>query len=386
MDAIKARELLERYNQGVCTEEERLLVEAWEAELEASGEVTADEPRMKDWQKAVHARLMERIGEEEAVKMPLPVHRVHFMRRWGWAAAAVVLAAGLGAYWMPGRQGTSGPETVEARQQDISPGKSGAILTLADGTQVELDSMGNGLIASQQGADVKLKNGEVEYDDTENKADEMVYNTMTTPRGRQFRLILPDGTKVWLNAASSLRFPTAFLGVDRMVEVTGEAYFEVAKDARKPFNILVNRTAVVQVLGTHFNINAYDNEQLMQTTLLEGSLAVTHGHQRALLRPGQQAQLKPGDGNGLKVTADVDLEKVMAWKNGIFNFEGATLDAFLRQVERWYDIDVAYENGIPEIRFWGKMTRDIPLSGLLVVLERSNVKFRLEGRKLTILP
>jgi len=384
MDATKAKELFERYNQGICTEEERLLVEAWETELEASGEDGIDEVRMKDWQGLVHTRLMERIGEEEAAKTLLPIHRVHFMRRWGWAAAVLVI--GLGAFWLLGRQETARPETVEVHQQDIAPGKPGAILTLADGTQMELDSMGNGLIATQQGVNVKLNNGEVEYDDTEEKADKIVYNTMTTPRGRQFRLTLPDGTKVWLNAASSLRFPMAFPGAERMVEVTGEAYFEVARDDHKPFHVLVNQTASVQVLGTHFNINAYSNEQLMRTTLLEGSLAVIHGRQRALLKPGQQAQLRTMEENGLKVTADVDLDKVMAWKNGIFNFEGATLGEFLLQVERWYDIEVEYEKGVPEIKFWGKMTRDIPLSGLLVVLERSNVKFRLEGRKLTILP
>lgn len=385
MDAIKARELLERYNRGLCTDEEKRLVEAWEAELEASGGKTADGPRMKDWQEAVHTRLMERIGEETAAREPMPVHRVHFMRRWGWAAAVIFVAA-LTTFLLLDRNKMPAPGTAVAKQQDIAPGKSGAILTLADGTQVELDSMGNGLIASQQGADVKLNNGEVKYDDTDNKTGEMVYNTMTTPRGRQFRLTLPDGTKVWLNAASSLRFPTAFLGEDRSVEVTGEAYFEVAKDARKPFNVTVNGSMMVHVLGTHFNINAYRNEQLVHTTLLEGSLQVTQGRQRALLRPGQQAQLATGVENSLQVTADVDLDKVMAWKNGIFNFEGAKLGEFLRQVERWYDIDVVYEKGVPDITFWGKMTRDIPLSGLLVVLEKSNVKFRLEGRTLTILP
>ncbi|QEH43293.1 FecR family protein [Chitinophaga sp. XS-30] len=384
MDANKARELLERYNQGLCTAEEKRLVEAWEEELEASGDEITNVPRMKDWQEAVHARLMERIGEEKADLAPVTVHRVHFMRRWGWAAAAILLI-GLVTYLLTGENGTPAPEQA-AVVQDIAPGRSGAILTLADGTQVELDSLGNGLIASQQGVDVKLENGEVAYDDADQSAKELIYNTMTTPKGRQFRLTLPDGTKVWLNAASSLRFPMVFLGADRTVEVTGEAYFEVAKDDRKPFNVVVNQTATVQVLGTHFNINAYSNEPVMQTTLLEGSLAVLHGNRRALLKPGQQARLEPEKENGLTVTADVDLDKVIAWKNGIFNFEGAKLAEFLQQVERWYDIDVVYEKGVPDMTFWGKMTRDIPLSGLLVVLEKSNVKFRLEGRKLTILP
>lgn len=382
MDAIKARELIERYNQGLCTADEKRLVEAWEEELEAGADIDSDEIKVKEWKDAVYASLLERILPNPVLQ---PVHHVHFMRRWGWAAAVLLLAVGMGTYLVMKEKLTSIP-SVENRQPDIAPGKSGAVLTLADGKQVSLDSMGNGIIASQQGADVRLNNGQVEYNGTATDADKMVYNTITTPRGRQFRLTLPDGTQVWLNAASSLRFPTIFLGADRMVEVTGEAYFEVAKNDKMPFNVLVNKAAMVHVLGTHFNINAYTSEQAVKTTLLEGSLAVTYEGQRALLKPGQQANVKTGTGSYMKVTADVNLDKVMAWKNGIFNFEGATLNEFMLQLERWYDIDVVYEKGIPDITFWGKMSRDIPLSGLLVVLEKSNVKFRLDGRKLTILP
>lgn len=380
---MKAKELILRYNQGLCTAEEKLLVEAWEAELEASGEAYVNLSRSGELKQQVHARLIALIDREEKPEAVRPVHRVHFMRRWGWAAAVLLLAAGIGGgLLLKNRQpsSTMAKETVKA---DIAPGRPGAVLTLADGTQVELDSMGNGIIATQQGADVRLNNGQVQYDDTAPGTGKMVYNTMTTPRGRQFRITLPDGTKVWLNAASSLRFPTAFLGADRMVEVTGEAYFEVAKDVNRPFNVVVNNTATVHVLGTHFNVNAYGDEDAIRTTLLEGSLEMEQGEQRALLKPGQQAQLAA---DGIKVAAEADIDKVMAWKNGIFNFEGATLQQFLLQVERWYDIDVVYEKGIPRVTFWGKMTRDIPLSGLLVVLEKSNVKFKLEGRKLTILP
>ncbi|WP_346319307.1 FecR domain-containing protein [Chitinophaga sp. YIM B06452] len=380
MDAIKARELIERYNQGNCTAEEKLLVEAWEAELEATGEFNADEPGLARWQEEVYARLMEQVGPEVETT-PVPVHRVHFMRRWGWAAAVAVLAAGLGAYLLSTRDKSSQPEVAAVNTPDIAPGKNGAVLTLADGSQVELDSLGNGVIATQNGAKVRLQNGQVVYDETGEPAG-TAFNTMTTPRGRQFRITLPDDTKVWLNAASSLRYPTAFTGKERRVEVTGEAYFEVAKNKDKPFLVEVNNTAEVQVLGTHFNINAYANEPAIYTTLLEGKVGVVSNRQGAMLKPGQQAQIS----NGIKVADDVDIDKVMAWKNGVFNFEGATLEQFLRQVERWYDIDVEYEKGVPAITFWGKMTRDIPLSGLLVVLQKSNVHFRLEGRKLIVLP
>lgn len=383
MDAIKARELIERYNQGNCTAEEKLLVEAWEEELEATGEFNADEPGLARWQEEVYARLMEQV-DAEVETMPVPVHRVHFMRRWGWAAAVAVLALGLGAYLLSVREKVPGPGVV-ATAPDIAPGKNGAVLTLADGSQVELDSLGNGVIATQNGAKVRLQNGQVVYDGTGEPAG-TAFNTMTTPRGRQFRITLPDDTKVWLNAASSLRYPTAFTGKERRVEVTGEAYFEVAKNKDMPFRVVINNTTEVQVLGTHFNINAYANEPSINTTLLEGRIGVMVNspsyRKGAILKPGQQAQIS----NGIKVADDVDIDKVMAWKNGVFNFEGATLEQFLRQVERWYDIDVEYEKGIPAITFWGKMTRDIPLSGLLVVLQKSNVHFRLEGRKLIVLP
>ncbi|MGN7723079.1 FecR family protein [Chitinophaga sp. 22620] len=380
MDAIKARELIERYNQGNCTAEEKLLVEAWEAELEATGEFSADEPVLARWQEEVYARLMEQVSAGEEIP-PVPVHRIHFMRRWGWAAAVAVLALGLGAYLLSVREKSPEPAVAAAGTKDIAPGKTGAVLTLADGSQVELDSLGNGVIATQNGAKVRLQNGQVVYDETGEPAG-TAFNTMVTPRGRQFRITLPDDTKVWLNAASSLRYPTAFTGKERRVEVTGEAYFEVAKNKDRPFRVVVNNATEVEVLGTHFNINAYTNEQAIHTTLLEGSLRVINSGRGALLKPGQQAQIR----DGIKVADDVDIDKVMAWKNGIFNFEGATLEQFMRQVERWYDIEVEYEKGVPDITFWGKMTRDIPLSGLLVVLQKSNVHFRLEGRRLIILP
>lgn len=385
MNAIKARELIERYNQGHCTAEEMLLVEAWEAELEATGEYSADESRLLQWQEEGYARLMEQIRTEAEVAPP---RRVRFMRRWGWAAALAVLAAGLGAYLLNVREKSPQPAAVAVKAPDIAPGKAGAVLTLADGSEVLLDSLGNGIIATQKGAEVHLNNGQVLYDETGGAPAETAYNIMTTPRGRQFRVTLPDDTKVWLNAASSLRYPIAFTGKERIVEVTGEAYFEVAQHKGIPFRVRVNNMAEIEVLGTHFNVNAYANEQAIHTTLLEGRVKVTGGGRLALLKPGQQAQVATGTEmrTGIKVIDQVDVDKVMAWKYGIFNFEGATLEQFMRQVERWYDIDVVYEKGVPNITFWGKMTRDIPLSGLLVVLQKSNVRFRLEGRRLIVLP
>jgi len=330
-----------------------------------------------------------------------PIHRMHFLRRWGWAAASVILLLSAGAYlWTHSTKDSTTSTTTIAGNTHIAPGKNGAILTLADGSQVVLDSLGNGLVATQNGARVVLKGGGVTYAPTDAGNSEVAYNTMTTPRGRQFQVTLPDGTSVWLNAGSSLRYPTVFTGQERRVSVTGEAYFEVAHNAQVPFKVSVNDKAEVEVLGTHFNVNAYDNEAAIHTTLLKGSVRVSTVAGKArekqpfvVLKPGQQAQI-PHQGqavgsaspSAIKVINHADINKVMAWKNGLFNFEGASLAEVMQQIERWYDIDIAYEKGIPDITFEGKMTKDVPLKDLLVMLERSDIHFKIENKKLIVLP
>jgi transmembrane sensor len=327
-----------------------------------------------------------------------PVHRVHFMRRWGWAAAAVILALYGGVYiWkMNAKEASRTDYAVDTKH--IEPGKNGAILTLADGSKVVLDSLGNGIIATLSTTQVTLHNGQVMYNTTHPplSIENELLNTMTTPKGRQFQLTLSDGTRVWLNAASSIRFPTAFTGRERRVMITGEAYFEVAHNKHMPFKVQVDGKAAIEVLGTHFNVNAYENEKATSTTLLEGSVKVGVSDSALLtpdsrlLKPGQQAQVvhrsNTGGAGVMVINNNVDVNKVMAWKNGLFNFEGASLGEVMRQIERWYDIEVAYEKGIPHIEFEGKMTKDVPLKDLLVMLEKSDIHFRIEDRKLIVLP
>jgi ferric-dicitrate binding protein FerR (iron transport regulator) len=199
-------------------------------------------------------------------------------------------------------------------------------------------------------------------------------------------LTLPDGTNVWLNAASALKYPTSFTGNERRVEVTGEAYFEVVKNAAKPFIVQVKDKADIEVLGTSFNINAYENEHAIRTTLLNGSVRVgvpsTDYKKAVVLVPGQQAQIV---GKQISVAANPPADKILAWKNGLFNFDGADLEEVMRQLERWYDIEVIYENGIPHTRFIGEMSRQIALTDLLDILKRTEVDFRVEGRKLIVL-
>lgn len=316
-----------------------------------------------------------------------PVHRVHFLRRWGWAAASVlVLLAAAGYYWFAAGNKQASPV---ARTMDIAPGKSGAILTLADGSTVVLDSLGNGEIARQTGATIMLKDGQLAYDPTGEGTVEATYNTMSTPRGRQFQVVLPDGTNAWLNAASSIRYPTVFTGREREVAITGEVYFEVAKDAGKPFRVKVNDLTEIEVAGTHFNVNAYTEEPAVSTTLLEGAVRVVRlpdGQPGSVtLKPGQQAQIDPAK-TGIKLVKDANTAQVIAWKNGVFSFEGLPFQEAMRQLERWYDIKVSYENGVPGIHFWGEIGRDVSLNGVLKMLEGSKLKFRIEAdRKLVIL-
>jgi ferric-dicitrate binding protein FerR (iron transport regulator) len=320
---------------------------------------------------------------------------VHQLRRWSWAAAVVlVFFTGIFLWWQQRRPAGTTPGVLA--RTDIAPGKNGAILTLADGRQVMLDSLGTaGVIASQNGTQVVLENGQLAYQPTGSASTEMLFNTMSTPRGRQFRLMLPDGTRVWLNSASSLRYPTVFAGKERQVEVTGEAYFEVAENAQMPFRVKVAGRAAIEVLGTQFNVNAYGNIQTLRTTLLEGSVRVQDTFEEAgkgvVLKPGQQAVISAANAantsgrQNMTVIDHVDTDKVLAWKKGLFNFDGVSLQEAMQQLERWYDIEVVYENGIPEIPFGGEISRNVSLEGLLKMLAGADLSFRIEkDRKLII--
>jgi len=338
-------------------------------------------------------------GQEK--NTPVVSLRSRFLHQWRWIAASIILVLGIGSYFLVARK-SKDPTTVAINAAGIQPGKAGAILTLADGSQLLLDTIQNGVIPLHGSSTAKVINGTLQYN---NAGKEATYNTMSTPKGRQFGITLPDGTQVWLNSASSIRYPTAFTGHDRKVELTGEAYFEVAHNQDKPFLVSVNNKAVLQVLGTHFNVNAYEDEQDIATTLLEGSVAVNvlsaSNHQNlnthhtlykntVILKPGQQARVMntvtdSTAVNSIKVT-NANVNKVMAWKNGLFNFEDANLEQVMRQLSRWYNIEVVYEKGIPDIYFYGEMGRNMPLIDVLANLQTTGVRFRLEGRKLIVLP
>lgn len=317
---------------------------------------------------------------EDPIKLET-VRRVHFLQStWFRYAAAVILMVGIGAFlWSASRQKSQLP-IVDTATADVPPGRDGAILTLADGSIVLLDTLQNGTIGLQGGAIARVVDGTLVY---EANGSDIVYNTMSTPKGRQYRLTLPDGSQVWLNAASSIRYPTVFAGNERVVEVTGEVYFEVARQANMPFKVKADAYTEVEVLGTSFNINSYENEPSVKTTLIEGSVRVNAYAQVQQLSPGEQA-LVDSTAKTVMVMKKVDLQQVIAWKNGLFNFEGMRLREVMKQLERWFDIEVIYENGPPDVGFFGKLDRNVSLNTILEVFKEYGIKYKMEGRKLIV--
>jgi transmembrane sensor len=399
-------DLLLKHLQGSLSRPEQEQLNEWIARSERNNRLFAsinDEEQLRqlvllyEWEQTENneAIILSKIRQQTGAAPVAPVRRMHTWRRYTAAVAAIVLLLAGAWYLMIHRQKESPSVAKVETPEDILPGRDGAILTLADGRKVVLDSLGNGVIATEKGTRVVLTNGELAYSSAGTTTP--VYNTLTTPRGRQFQLTLPDGTKAWLNAASSLYYPTVFSGDERRVQISGEVYFEVAKDKTKPFivNILPHSGrgpggSQLEVLGTQFNVNAYTNEAAIKTTLVEGSLRVLAGSpinyaSPVMLQPGQQAQTNNSTYH-IQVDKHADVDKVVAWKKGFFNFEDASLEEVMRQLERWYDIEVVYEKGIPDIKFGGKMSNDVSLSGLLKSLQDMEVHFRVEGRKLIVMP
>jgi transmembrane sensor len=310
-----------------------------------------------------------------------------FDRRW-MMAAAVLLVIGTTFLWYQQQSVKLPVATILPTTHDLAPGTNKATLTLADGTTINLDAARNGVVGQQGKTQlIKTRNEQLVYQPN-GQGEEARYNLLTTPRGGQYQLRLPDGSRVWLNAATSLRYPTSFTGGERVVELTGEAYFEITADAKKPFRVKVlqgghpeAQPMEVEVLGTHFNIMDYDEEPAISTTLLEGLVRVSRGGHSVVVKPGEQARLSRSE--ELRVTA-ADTEEAVAWKDGMFRFRDAGIGEVMRQLARWYDVEVVYVNGIPRDRFQGEMYRNVNASKILKVLEASGVHFTVEGKKINL--
>jgi transmembrane sensor len=304
------------------------------------------------------------------------------------AAASILLFLSFGTYFILNKKPTQ--QIVKNQKQEIVPGINKATLTLANGQKIILTRGLNGRLAQQGNTLVQVNsNKSIIYTASAantSLAAQMQFNTLSTVRGEQspYPLVLADGTKVWLNAESSITFPTSFSGKERVVKITGEAYFEVVHDALHPFKVKVG-DQTIEDLGTQFNINAYLDEPYMKTTLINGKVKITEGSQVTLLKPGFQAVVSPS-GSSITVQA-ADLDQVMAWKNGNFEFEGTPLKDIMRQISRWYDVDISYKGTIEDAEFGGSISRSKNINEILSVLETTKgVHFKLEGRRILVMP
>lgn len=402
---FRVAELITKYVNEELTEDERRELEDWVSESDENLQFflrfddpryVAEELRMMDRADTSHAleKTMQRIAADES--------RMRVSRPWGrLVAAAVLLVMATGAFFLfrPRQRPMAGLATTTER--DFAPGGDRAILTLSGGHQVVLDSAGDGALARQGNVEVLKEGGRLTYRQApaaSASSGETAYNTISTPRGGQYALILQDGTRIWLNAASRLRFPVNFGKGERLVELQGEAYFEVAKNKAMPFKVLVSQDPgqggqhqLVQVLGTNFNVMAYPDEPQIRTSLLEGSVQVVQqigdgGRHPVILKPGQQAQLsKSGD---LQIDGNADMEQAVAWKNGLQSFHNADIRTIMRQVSRWYNVDVRYEGEPPPgIEITGKIPRSITMQQLLKALDlNSQVHFKMEAGVVTVMP
>jgi len=337
----------------------------------------------------------EMIKEKESIveTETTPVRRMS--KKWiGVAAASVIILLLAGVFYLTKTEATQNrlvknERAASSLKNDILPGGNKALLTLADGSTIILDSAQNGTLSNQGNIKIiKLDDGQLAYDKSAvSGSTEVLYNTISTPKGGQYQLTLSDGSKVWLNAASSLRFPATFSGNERKVELTGEGYFEVAHNPSKPF-IVTKNNVEIKVLGTHFNVNAYDDEDVIKTTLLEGSVRVTKGNKSTLITPGEQAVVSNSSSTmfSINVKKDVDLDEAVAWKNGKFIFQDADIKSIMRQLEHWYDVSVIYDDKeVTNEEFVGSISRNVNISQILQMLEKTGaVKFEITGRTVIV--
>ena len=329
--------------------------------------------------------IYSRVMQPAVVSLEPKVRKMSWARLTAAAVILVALAAGTYIYFAPRPEQSIA--TVQPKQNDILPPSGNkAVLTLADGTKIELDSSGNGTIAVQGSVKIiKHSTGELSYAGT--AAGEISYNTLSVPRGsKPMSLMLSDGSKVWINVGSSLTFPTAFTGNERKVKITGEAYFEVAHNSAMPF-MVQHDDLTVKDLGTHFNVNTYEDESAEQITLLEGSVYITKNALSKLLKPGQQAHMNHNGNSDIKVLNDVNMDEVMAWKDGKFMFDKDTdIGTIMSQISRWYDVAIEYQGKINQ-RFWGSISKDVNVSQVLKILEATGgVKFKVEMNKIIVMP
>ena len=373
--------LYEKYLSGNCTSKEREAIENYQDSIDLDR----------------HHWIKDQMGEQELVKETIHSEllnsiarqkRRQMIRTWYAAAAVILLILSSGLYFNNLKKKTIVIAKTESPRfkNDVLPGDNRAVLTLDDGSQINLDDAQNGVLASEDNTDIrKTGSGQLEYSAGDKLIQTVKYNTLSTPMGGQYQLSLPDGSKVWLNSGSSIRFPTAFIGKERVIELKGEAYFDIKENKKMPFIVRTNNSMDIKVLGTQFNVMAYDDEKSINTTLVEGSVQILKESGTAFLEPGQAAILNKGTGK-IKV-AEADIDEAVAWKNGYFIFSNENIESIMRKVSRWYNIEVDYQGNLSNKDFVGTISRDKNISELLKMLELTGaIHFKVDGRRVTVMP
>ncbi|WP_257669399.1 FecR family protein [Parapedobacter tibetensis] len=388
--AIRIGQLLVKQLRGTLTDGEAREITAWlklsdrnkqvyeELMNDHSRQVSLQEEPPRPAEEVLPLLLAKYHQRKSGILSDHGAQSIRRIRKWlSYAAAILVMATVTTWFLLRDRIGNQQSKIIDA--EEILPGGSRAKLTLADGSTISLDEAKEGIIVNE---------GNISYSDESREivnlqsgiVDQLV---LTTPKGGTYQLILPDGSKVWLNAASTLKYPSAFTGRERVVELVGEGYFAVAKDARKPFKVISNGQEV-DVLGTEFNISAYADEKEVKTTLVEGGVQIVNRQSETVnkLQPGEQSIIR-GAATDIHT---VDVQQYTAWKDGFFYFNSTPLVDIIRQVGRWYDVEVDYDGNTPALEFSGKIQRSLQLSQVLRILEKGGVQFHLDGRKLVVRP
>ena len=379
----KGIRLLHKYLYGKPAFEEKAKVEKWYEDINENGDVAGSDELLQI-KEQIYQRTWDKLNPRAKV---IPFYKKPFFRV---AAAAVVAVCITSSYFL--FLNKSKPSATIAKTHTLAlvndvaaPDANKAILTLGNGKRIVLDSAANGSLAQQGNAVVsKLNNGKIAYNADNNVAAKIQYNTLTVPKGsKPVQLVLADGSEVWLDVASSITYPTAFAEKERKVEITGEAYFEVAHNVAKPF-IVQKGDVEIKVLGTHFNVNAYDDENSLKVTLIEGAVKVErHGKESLNITPGQQAEINRQ--GKMELNKDVDIDEVMAWKNNWFNFNSLTVPDIMQQIERWYNVSVTYQGKPGNKHFSGIVSRSNNVSEVLKIMEQAGIKFKIEGKNITVL-
>lgn len=380
-------QLIKKYNAGLCTPEEKSWLEQWYLSFEWGKSQELPATVIQEFKDTVWNNLQLTIGNQPIQNSPVNT-RYKPVKRWWYysAAASLLILISISLYLYMDKKPQNNPAITgtgeNISQLTVLPGTSKASLEMGDGSVITLDSAAVTELTTDDGTIIDKQHGTITYKNTTEAADKVTYNTLRIPRGGEYQLVLPDGSKVWMNAASSLKFPTRFAGKERIVYLTGEAYFEVASNALQPFKVMVEKEMEIQVTGTQFNVMAYPDESAIKTTLAEGKVNIKTNTNSTSLVPAQQAVLHRGSQQ--TEVKKVDIDKEVAWKNGMIEFYDDDLPSIMRQLSRWYDVEVSFESEIPAGTYSGSIPRKAVLSDVMRILSIAGIKYKLSSKKIVI--